>query len=515
MSLLGGIIRKGAQISNSTVGLRLSFAQQQQRQLESLLRRAQDTEFGIYHGFGEILQSENFRAAFQQQVPAVDYNQMYAQWWSKAHQEDRPNVCWPGLTPYYALSSGTSQASSKYIPLTEDMLRHMKRAARRMFGVTARFPLEGRHFTKSMLMVGSCTTLQQEGQHLYGDLSGIIGDKRPIWLQRYYKPGKAITDLPEWGQRLERIVDSAPYWDIGFAVGNPMWIQMILEQVISRYQLKHIHEIWPNFGMLVHGGVFFSPYKASLDRLMGQPVAYMDSYMASEGFLGYQIAPDSTDMQLLTNAGVYFEFVPFTAENFDDNGELRSSQPKTVPLEAVETGVHYALLLSTVSGAWRYLLGDTVRFTHPEQALFHISGRTKQFLSVCGEHLSIDNLNDAVREVDTQLQAGIGEFTVAGIRDGSGWKHRWYLSIQNPDVGPTQFLATVDQVLCRLNDDYAVERKYVLRNLEATIIPNPIFMEWLEAKGKMNGQAKIPRVLKGDSLTAFEAFLTKKGIEVA
>jgi GH3 auxin-responsive promoter. len=212
-------------------------------------------------------------------------------------------------------------------------------------------------------------------------------------------------------------------------------------------------------------------------------------------------------MKLLPDCGVYFEFVPFDEDNFDENGELRNDQPKSLSLSEVETGVHYALLLCTVAGAWRYLLGDTVQFTDVEKAELRITGRTKQFLSACGEHVSIDNLCDAVKAVDERLKAGIGEFTVTSRREGSFWAHHWYIAAENKSLSAEALAHALDEELCRLNDDYAVERRYALRNVRAELLPNQLFLDWLGQKGKLNGQAKIPRVLKGAQLDDFEAFL--------
>ncbi|MCC6413185.1 MAG: GH3 auxin-responsive promoter family protein [Saprospiraceae bacterium] len=508
MSILGSLIQKGARLG-ALAGqqVRATTAEHQQKQLIALLRQARNTAFGRHHGFSSILFSSDPTRAFREQVPATDYHGIYDRWWQQAHLCDSPDVCWPGIIPYFALSSGTSQAASKYIPVTEDMLRYMRRGSRRMLFDMAHYGLTPRHFTKHMLMVGSCTSPKREGLHYSGDLSGIIGLNRPGWMERFYRPGRHITDLPDWDERIARIADEAPQWDVGFAVANPMWLQLILERIISQYHLNNIHDLWPNFSVYVHGGVFFEPYRASFEHLLGKPVHYVNSYLASEGFFAYQQRPGESDMRLLPDAGIYFELVPFNAKNFDDNGDLRSPEPETHTLENAEPGQTYALLISTCSGAWRYLLGDTVVVTDPTRGMIRINGRTKQFLSVCGEHLSIDNLNAAVQEADVRLNAGIREFAVAGVREGTYWAHQWYVSMDNPRVSADEFAKIVDEALCRLNDDYAIERQYVLRKVHVDILPNAKFMGWLEQKGKFNGQAKIPRVLKSAQLVDFQAYL--------
>ncbi len=507
MSLFGVIMRKGAQLGAKVDDFRLSPAVLQEKQLLSLLRKGQFTAFGRHYRFTRLLLNPDIRQAFRAAVPAFDYNRLYAEWWSQAHLCDSPNICWPGKIPYYALSSGTSQAASKYIPVTDDMLRAMKRASRRMFCDMATFEVPSDLFSRHMLMVGSSTAIRQEGRHFVGDLSGILGHNRPLWLERYYRPGRHITSLPDWSDRMNHIAREAPKWDIGFIVGNPMWVQLIFERIVEVHKLASVHEIWPNLTMLVHGGVFFEPYRPTLERFLSRPLIYVDSYMASEGFFAFQDRQDTRDMRLLADCGVYHEFVPFNEANFDDEGNLRAEFPETLTLDEVQPGVSYAFLLSTCSGAWRYLLGDTMQFTDLERCEFKLTGRTKQYLSACGEHVSIDNLNHAVEAADRALQAEIGEFTVSAVREGSGWAHDWYLSVGNPRVDVQVLRTVLDETLCRLNDDYAVERRFALHDVRVHLLPQSVFMEWMEKRGKMNGQAKVPRVLKGAQLEDFQQFI--------
>jgi hypothetical protein len=234
---------------------------------------------------------------------------------------------------------------------------------------------------------------------------------------------------------------------------------------------------------------------------------YVDSYMASEGFFSYQNRPDTRSMRMLTDCGVFFEFVPFNDTCFDENGDLRAEFPPALSLDEVREGENYAILISTSAGAWRYLLGDTIQFTDLERCEFKLTGRTKQYLSVCGEHVSIDNINAAVRRADEELNAGVREFAVAGVRTGSFWAHHWYISVENPAVAAESFAALIDRELCRLNEDYAVERVYALREVHVQLLPNEVFLGWLGQRGKYNGQAKIPRVMKGEQWREFDAYV--------
>lgn len=494
-AFLGSLIRESVLLGSKIRPAPLSPVAQQQRELRRLLRKARHTDFGRYYGFEDLLWAEHPGAVFQRRVPVYDYNMMYRQWWRKAHQEDMPDVCWPGHTPYYALSSGTSEASTKYIPLTEDMLRMMRKGARRLFFNLPAFKIPTVNYTKQMLLVGSCTQPKPEGRHLVGDLSGLMGLNRPLWMERAYRPGKHITNLPDWQARMDAVAMEAPKWDIGFSVSNPMWFRLMLERITAQHGLRHIHEIWPDFSVLIHGGVFFEPYRPGLEALFGLPVQYIDSYMASEGLFAWQTRPDTRAMRLLTDAGIFFEFVPFNAAYFDENGDLKMPFPESVALDGVREGEDYALVISTCAGAWRYLLGDTLRFTDLERFEFHLTGRTKQYLSACGEHLSVDNLNAAVQTVQTQMALPLGEFSVGAVQEGHRWIHEWFVACDVPGIDAASVAGALDAELIRLNDDYAVERQYALKTVRVTLVKPGFFTNWLVQRGKYNGQAKIPRVL--------------------
>jgi len=509
MYLLGHVIKTGIRLGATRPVPWSSPIAKQRKALERLLAMAADTAFGRAYGFGQILAQQDPVRAYQERVPIHDYDKIYNEWWYRARQ-DEPDVCWPGRIPWFALSSGTSNASSKYIPVTTDIIRSMTKVTRRLFCDMAHFNLPADVFTKQMLMVGSCTTLAQEGQHWVGDLSGIIGLNRPFWLKKYYRPGREITDLREWSDRIERIAEEAPKWDIGFIVGNVAWVQMIFERVLERHNLKHIHEIWPNFSLLCHGGIFFEPYRHTFEQLLGKPVQYVDSYMASEGFIGYQPGPDVRLLRLVTDAGIFYEFIPFDEQHFDEDG-CPHPDAKAVALADVVAGQQYAILLSTDAGAWRYLLGDTIQFADTKRLTFKITGRVKHFLSVVGEHLSVDNINAAIRHADVKFNLGVKEFAVSAVQDGTHWAHQWYVSTDNPAQDPMEFAAALDAHLKEINDDYLVERRYALGDLRVKFLHHETFYHWLESHGKLNGQAKIPRVLKGAAQTSWETYLRDSG----
>ena len=292
------------------------------------------------------------------------------------------------------------------------------------------------------------------------------------------------------------------YW---FVVGVPAWIQMCMEMIIERYHLNNIHEMWPNLAFFVHGGVSFEPYKKGFEKLLGKPLIYIETYLASEGFIAYQDRPNTLGMKLVTNEHIFLEFVPFDEKNFDSNGDMITN-PEALMIHEVEEGKDYALLISTSAGTWRYLIGDTVRFVDKEKCEIVITGRTKHYLSLVGEHLSVDNMNKAIQLAGEEMNICIPEFTVAGVPFGNFFAHHWYVAC-NDNVNAEQLRLTIDNKLKELNDDYAVERKSALKAVLLDVLTEQQFMDFMTAKGKMGGQHKFPRVLKGKMLEDWQRFL--------
>ena len=478
----------------------------QLRVLKKLLRRARYTAFGQEFHFDKILLGRRPDKVFQESVPAYNYNKIYKDWWHLT-LEGKSDICWPGKIKYFALSSGTSESASKYIPITNDLLRGNKVIMiKQLISLFNYRDVSFSSMSKGWLTLGGSTDLQKGAGYYAGDLSGITAKKAPIWFQPFYKPGKKIAKERDWNKKLKEIVEKAPDWDIGFIVGVPAWIQMCIEMVIERYQLNNIHEIWPNLAFFVHGGVSFEPYKHGFEKLLGKPISYIETYLASEGFLAWQDKQNSKGMRLSFNQHIFFEFVPFDEKNFDANGEL-VDQPETLMIHEVEEGKDYAILISTVAGAWRYLIGDTVRFVDKENAEIIITGRTKHFLSLVGEHLSVDNMNKAIQLVGEELNISIPEYCVAGIPSDRFFGHHWFVAC-NEAVDEQLLMKKIDEKLIQLNDDYAVERKSALKEVRLSLLSEKTFLAFLESKGKVGGQHKFPRVLKGDILKDWMLFIS-------
>ncbi len=478
---------------------------QQIKVLIKLLRKARFTEFGQKYLFDEILLSRYPGKAFQQIVPTYDYSKIFHEWWHRA-LDGKPDVCWPGTIKFFALSSGTSDSSSKYIPITKELIRaNTLTSIRQLISLATYSNVPKSSVGKGWLMLGGSTHLQKSATYYAGDLSGIQAKNIPFWFQGMYKPGKKIAKQTDWSKKLDEIVEKAPEWDIAFLVGVPAWVQLCMEKVIERYDLKNIHEIWPNLAFYVHGGVALEPYKKGFNKLLGKPITFIETYLASEGFLAYQNRQDAKGMRLALNNNIFFEFVPFDDKNFDSEGNMVEA-PQTLMIHEVEENKNYAILISTNAGTWRYLIGDTIQFVDIEKSEIIITGRTRHFLSLVGEHLSVDNMNKAIELVSEELNISIGEFTVAGVPYGSFFAHHWFIATDDK-VNSESLKIMLDEKLKELNDDYEVERKHALKEIFVDVLSEKTFMNFMKAKGKVGGQHKFPRVLKGKMLEDWQKFL--------
>lgn len=512
MALLGSIIKKGIELRALVNQEELHTPIQKQRKvLRKLLRKAQYTYFGSHYKFSKVLDSRHFVKSFRDSVPIHDYSSIFNSWWNKCLHENE-DVCWPGQVRYFALSSGTSDSSSKHIPVTRDMVKSIQKQSIKQIFTLRNFDVPEEVFEKGILMLGGSTNLERNGSYFEGDLSGITVSKIPFWFQHFYKPGRKISKQKNWAAKLEEITENAPNWDIGIIVGVPAWLQMLLEKIIARYKLNHIHEMWPNLSLYVHGGVSFEPYRKSFEALLGKPLTYIETYLASEGYIAMQEAPGQ-DMKLNLNNGLFFEFIPFNDTNFNEEGELKG-KPETLLVHEIKEGEEYALLLSSNAGAWRYLIGDVVRFTNKKNCEIKITGRTKHFLSLCGEHLSVDNMNKAIEMVSDEMNITIREFCVAGIPYETLFAHHWWIGTDS-NVNSEELKTRLDEKLKLLNDDYRVERSSALKEIIVTVVPESVFIDFLASKGKVGGQNKFPRVIKRKKLEEWKEFVSAQIMEAS
>jgi hypothetical protein len=512
MALLGSLIARSLELRKK---FRLPTAtpfSYQRHTLRQLLERGQYTSFGKHYDYAEILSKEvDFIKAFRERVPVCTYNEIYNQWWYRCQQGEE-NVTWPGKVKYFALSSGTSESASKHIPVTQDMIKSTKKVGFKQLYSMTEFDIPSVAFQKGVLMLGGTTSLFKRGEYYEGDMSGISAKNMPKWLSNFfYKPGQQISKRPKWEDRIRLIVRNAKKWDVGTVCGVPAWVQIVLEEVIKYHKVNNIHDIWPNLNIYIHGGVSFEPYKESFKKLLGKPIQFIETYMASEGSFGFKARPGNHGIKLVLNAGIFFEFAPFNNENFDEDGNPKKGI-KTYLINEVDEETDYAVVLSTCAGTWRYLIGDVIRFTDSKEHEIAIVGRTKQFLSLCGEHMSIDNMNKAIDTVSRKLGITIREFTVAGFQYKNLFAHRWYIGCDDSNVNAETARQLLDETLCEVNDDYAIERTSALKEVFVEILPSEVFYDYMRSIGKEGGMNKFPRVLKNGALTNWENFLHKNHV---
>jgi hypothetical protein len=513
MAILGALLKNGVKLGKAIEQENKSPFKLQKKQLKKLLKMSMFTEIGKKYHFDRVLaplsllslsNKREFYNRYKKNVPIYSYNRIYNEFWHKS-LDGKADVTWPGKVKYFALSSGTSEAATKHIPVTKHMIKAIRKTSLRQVLALHHYHLPSDIYTKGILMLGGSTHLHYNGTYFEGDLSGIGASNLPFWFQHFYKPGRRISRYRDWNEKLEEIVKAAPNWDIGFIVGVPAWMQILLEMIIERYKLKNIHEIWPNLSVYTHGGVSFEPYKKGFEKLLGRPIKYIETYLASEGFIAFQDDPNSEGMKMILNNGIFYEFVPFNSDNFDADGEIKD-KAQTLIIDEVEEGKEYALLLSSCAGAWRYLIGDVVRFLNKKKAEIVITGRTKHYLSLCGEHLSVDNMNKAIEMVSNDLNIDIKEFAVAGIPHQTLFAHHWWIGCDSP-VDQYLLKNKLDDYLKELNDDYKVERIAALKDVFLTVLPTEVFYAWMESKGKVGSQNKFPRVLKNGTLDSWVDFI--------
>jgi rhodanese-related sulfurtransferase len=507
MEIIGNLIKSAIEVGSKFQN-RKTPVEAQKEVLKHLLEKAKDTSFGKFHGFKSLLKLDNTKEAFQAEVPYHTYDQIDERWWHKSY-EGKPDICWPGKVKFFAVSSGTT-STSKHIPVTEEMQESIRNGG--IHQILSLYNFKGlpeSFYDKEILMLGSSTDLNKVDEHLEGEISGISAYNIPNWFDRFYKPGSEISAINDWDERVAEIAKNAKNWDIGSLSGIPSWIELMLQKVIEYHKLDNIHDIWPNLAVYTSGGVALDPYKKSFEKLFGKPVQYIDTYLASEGYLATQIRPDTDAMQLIYDNGVYFEFVPFTSDSITEDGAINPNA-KALSIEEVEEGVDYILIISTVSGAWRYMIGDTVAFTNKELAEIKITGRTKFFLNVVGSQLSVNKMDDAISAINEEFEINIKEFTVAAVREGDDYIHHWYLGAENDstNVDHKKLTHFLDDHLKDSNKNYKVARNKALKDIKVDVVPVQTFLDWNDANKKKGGQVKMAKVMKEEAFREWQEFVT-------
>jgi hypothetical protein len=507
-AMLKGLINLWATIKETN---NHGFSELQVKELRKLIEKARKTEFGRKYKFADILSSDDkdIYHIFKETVPILDYYKINDNWWKKSRQ-GKIDVCWPGKIEYFATSSGTTDAASKYIPLTDDMLRAIETTGINQLLTLYKYDLPASFFETEVLILGGCTDLNYNGYFYEGDMSGIKVSRLPQWFEKFFRPGHKISSIRNWPDKIDAIVREAKEWNVGVLMGIPAWNLILIEKIIEYYKVETIHDIWPELKIFVHGGVAIDSYQNSFQKLMKHPIIYIETYLASEGFIAYQDEPEKKSMKMVADNGLFYEFIEFSESNFTHDGDLKKDATTTV-FEEIKEGTDYALLISTCAGCWRYLIGDVIKFTSKEKAEILITGRTKHFMSLCGEHLSVDNMNEAIRLVSEELDITINEYTVMGIPSKSLFAHKWFIGTD--DIVSSGFLKEkLDHTLKILNKDYNTRRSLTLQDPSVEVLKTEVFIKWLQKQGKEGAQNKFPRVLTGPKQEDWLEFLQQEKV---
>lgn len=452
-----------------------------------LMTAAKDTEWGRKYDYNSISKTEQFK----ERVPVSEYNAI--QPWIERLRKGEQNLLWPEEIRWFAKSSGTTGDKSKFIPVSEDALEecHFKGGKDVLTLYCTNHPDTEMFSGKGLTLGGSHQISEYENEAYYGDLSAILIQNAPFWAQFIRTPNLSIALMDEWESKIEQMAKVTAAEDVTTISGVPSWTLVLLRKVLELSGKAHIREIWPNLELFIHGGVSFLPYREQFKKIIpAEDMRYLETYNASEGFFGIQDLPQSDSMLLMLDYGVFYEFMPLS--------ELGKEFPKTLSLEEVDTQTHYALIISTNAGLWRYLIGDTIRFTSTQPYRFRITGRTKSFINVFGEELMVGNTDRALEIACHKTNAIVSEYTVAPkfFEEGHGAAHEWLIEFQQAPAQPEYFAEVLDNALKSLNSDYEAKRYHglILKNPIVHIAPKGSFYHWLKSKGKLGGQHKIPRL---------------------
>ena len=463
-----------------------SPVQAQYSTLSYLLSRAADTEFGREYRYGAIRDYEAFRAV----VPLQDYESLKP--FFARMQQGQSNVLWPGACRWFAKSSGTTNDASKFIPVSKEGLHqsHIK-TGKDFLSIYLRNKPDSRFFTgKGIVMGGSYHNNESNPNVFVGDVSAILMKNLDTWIQYFREPGLDVALMNDWEQKLEKIAGVTIPQNITNISGVPSWTLLLLKRILEKTGKKNISDVWPHLELYCHGGVGFAPYRKQFEELIGKTVTYQNIYNASEGFFAFQDTPDHDAMLLHTANGVFYEFIPF-------NGSLDIDQ--VVTLEGVRKNQNYALAISTNSGLWRYVIGDTVEFTDISPYRIRITGRTKHYINVFGEEVTIDNTDKALAAACADTDSIVTDYTVAPVymgKGGTAGRHRWAIEFSRAPRDIVAFENLLDTRLQSLNTDYQAKRTGNLAMDKLTILPLPkgTFYKWLESREKLSSQQKVPRL---------------------
>lgn len=470
------------------IELFMKYPNEVQREwFEQLISSAEDTEWGRNYDYKSISTPQQFK----ERVPIQTYDTLkpYIERMLKGEQ----NVLWPSEIRWFAKSSGTTNDRSKFIPVSEESLEecHFK-GGKDLLTIYFNNRPNARMFTGKILTLGGSHQISQLSPDTsFGDLSAVLMKNLPLWAEFHRTPDLDIALLENFEEKIEKMAYATKDVNVTSLSGVPTWNLLLFKRILEITGKNNLLEVWPNLELYFHGAVNFTPYREQFKKLIpNDSMYYLETYNASEGFFGIQDLDDSGDMLLMLDYGVFYEFLPLEL--------LHDENPLTLDLDQVELDKNYALIISTNAGLWRYLIGDTVRFTSLAPYRIQITGRTKHFINAFGEELIIDNAERALDEACQQTGAIIRDYTAAPVyfNDNECGAHEWVIEFEKKPAEFDRFIDLLDETLRRVNSDYDAKRfkDMALRRPQIQVAPRGTFFNWMKEKGKLGGQHKVPRL---------------------
>jgi hypothetical protein len=454
--------------------------------LFDLLNTAQFTEIGMKYDFSSL---KNYKS-FSEQVPIQQYETIEPM--IERSRQGEQNIFWPSKIKWFAKSSGTTNAKSKFIPVSDQALEdcHMK-AGKDMLCLYINNNEDTEMFKGKGLRLGGSSAVYENQDSYFGDLSAIIIENMPFWADFSSAPSQKTALMSEWETKMEAIIQETLQEDITSLTGVPSWMLVLLNRVLEVTGKNNILEVWPNLEVFFHGGVNFGPYREQYKKLIpSDRFKYFETYNASEGFFAIQDVNNSEELLLMLDYGIFYEFIPMN--EFDGENSI------AIPLSEVELHKNYAIVITTNSGLWRYLIGDTVKFTSLDPFRIRITGRTKHFINTFGEELIIENTEEAIKVACEKTNAVLREYTVAPIfmEGRANGAHEWMIEFRDAPDNLEEFTIVLDEHLKRINSDYEAKR---YKNMTLSLpkvhqAKTGLFYEWLKQKQKLGGQHKVPRL---------------------
>ncbi|MDB5246123.1 MAG: hypothetical protein JWQ40_517 [Segetibacter sp.] len=453
---------------------------------QDLIAAAQYTEIGRKYGFENIYTIKSFKEA----VPIHEYDDLKP--YIERTMAGEQNLLWNTPITWFAKSSGTTSDKSKFIPVSDESLEESHfQGAKDVITMYYNFNPESDLLTGKGLVIGGSHQVSKINEDTqYGDLSAVLMQNTPFWGHWLRTPELSIALLDEWETKIERLAETTIPENVTSISGVPTWTLVLIKRILEITGKQYLKEVWPNLELYIHGGVSFTPYKEQFEKLIGAPIHYIDLYNASEGFFAAQNNPDEEGMLLFLQHGIFYEFLPVE--------EYGKPNPQTIGLDEVEIGKQYAVVISSNGGLWRYLIGDTIRFTSVAPFKIKVSGRIKHFINAFGEEVIVDNSDRAIAAACEKTGSIVNDYTAAPIyfSDHGNGGHEWLIQFEKEPADIGLFTYELDNALKNVNSDYEAKRHkdIALKMPVIRSLRKGVFEDWLKSKGKLGGQHKVPRL---------------------